>query len=160
MAGVAEVVSQTQAGNDGMIWGDSCNSRRGSMSTGGYMKLEVWKEATELFRLVNELVANNKTIDIRLKSQVIDAAQSVSADISEGYCRRTINEYLPYLSIAMGSLGEKMTRMAGLLSVRKIPHDSFEAFDECHYSVENKLIALIKSLQGKKREGSWEEEFR
>jgi four helix bundle protein len=36
----------------------------------------------------------------------IDAAHSISRNISEGYCRRSLKEYLNHLNIATGSCGE------------------------------------------------------
>jgi four helix bundle protein len=36
----------------------------------------------------------------------IDAAHSISRNISEGYCRRSLKEYLNYLNFALGSCGE------------------------------------------------------
>ena len=58
----------------------------------GYLKLEVWQRGIDLFELVFRLA---ETIsDFKLKSQFADAAQSVSANIAEGYGRRTLPEYL------------------------------------------------------------------
>lgn len=113
----------------------------------------------ELFKLVDRIVASVEKLDFRLSGQVLDAAQSVSANIAEGYCRKSINEYLYFLNVALGSLGELMTRLVGLRTISKISETSFESFDEFHYRVENKLLALIKSLQVKRHEGTWEQEF-
>jgi four helix bundle protein len=125
----------------------------------GYMKLEVWNDGIELFRLVNKMLATADRIDFKLSSQILDAAQSVAANIAEGYCRRTINEYLYFLNVSLGSLGELMTRMIGLKTIGKISEQAFESFDEFHYRVENKLLSLIKSLQAKRKDGSWDEEI-
>ncbi len=124
----------------------------------GYMKLEVQQEATVLFRNVYQLVNGINKLDLKLRSQILDAAQSISSNISEGYCRRTINEYLQFLNVALGSAGELMTRMIGLSEIDLLQQRSFDQFDVCHFSMENKLIALIRSLQIKRREGTWVEE--
>lgn len=49
----------------------------------GYMKLDVWHKAIELYRMVWRLV-NEAKLDFKLRSQIADAAQSVSANIVEG----------------------------------------------------------------------------
>ena len=124
------------------------------------MKLEVWNDAIELFGMVYQNVSGTDGIDFKPRNQIFDAAQSISANISEGYCRRTINEYLQFLNIALGSSGELMTRMIGLKKIRKISDEKFDAFDKFHYQVENKLLALIKALQTKRKDGVWEERIR
>ncbi len=126
----------------------------------GYMKLEVWNDAISPFQMVDELVSSNGKIDFKLRAQILDAAQSVSANITEGYCRRSINEYLYFLNVSLGSLGELMTRVIGPKATQKISTQAFDSFDEFHYRVENKLMALIRALQAKRKEGTWEEELR
>ena len=125
----------------------------------GYMKLEVWREAMDLFKLTFHSVNTIEEPDLKLKSQILDAAQSISSNIAEGYCRRTINEYLQFLNVALGSSGELLTRIMGLAGIGLISGESFEKFDKAHYSVENKLTALIRSLQLKRKRRDWIEEF-
>jgi four helix bundle protein len=122
------------------------------------MKLEVGNDGMKLFRLVNAILPSIEKLDFKLKAQIHEAAQSVCVNIAEGCCRRSINEYLYFLNVSLGSLGELMTRMVGLKSIGKIPLHSFDRFDEFHYRVENKLPALIRSLQVERKEGTWEEE--
>lgn len=124
------------------------------------MKLEVWNDAIELLGFVNGIVKKIDRMDLKLRSQIIDSAQSISSNIAEGYCRRTINEYLQSLNVALGSSGEVMTRMIGLKKMNLLLDGLFEEFDKLHFEVKNKLLALVKSLQAKRREGSWEEELR
>jgi len=126
----------------------------------GYMKLEVWNDAMELFALVEKILREISSLDFRLRGQILDAAQSVSSNISEGYGRKSINEYLYFLNVALGSLAELMTRMVGLRITDRVAEASFDMFDECHYKTENKLLALIKALQVKRRTGTWEAEIR
>jgi four helix bundle protein len=95
--------------------------------------------------------------DFKLKSQFADAAQSVSANIAEGYGRRSLPEYLQFLYIAKGSLAEALTRACGIWRVQLIPDADFESFDQLHYEVENKLLALIKSIESKHCAGDWKD---
>ena len=120
----------------------------------GYMKLEVWQKAMELYQLVWEIVINCK-IDYKLRSQIVDAAQSVSANIAEGYSRRSIKEYIQFLYIGLASLSETLTRSIGLKTIHQISEDEFQKIDVLHYEVENKLLRLVESLQKKKDDGTW-----
>ncbi|MGB8316879.1 MAG: four helix bundle protein, partial [Ignavibacteriaceae bacterium] len=77
------------------------------------MKLEVWNNGTELFKYCFNITRNFRNLDIRMKSQILNSAQSISSNIAEGYCRRSLNEYLHFLDISLGSAGELLTRMIG-----------------------------------------------
>lgn len=117
------------------------------------MTLEAWQRAMDLFGMAFKL--SEQTPDFKLKSQFRDATQSVSANIAEGYGRRSLAEYIQFLYIAKGSLGETLTRAIGLNSVQLISQDEFENFDKLHYEVENKLLRLIESLEAKRDTDEW-----
>ena len=119
----------------------------------GYMKLEVWQRGLELFGLAFRL--SSEVSDFKLKSQFVDAAQSVSANVAEGYGRRTLNDYIYFLYIAKGSLGEVLTRAVGLRNVKLLSAADFEQLDQLHYEVENKLLGLIEALETKRLTGHW-----
>jgi four helix bundle protein len=81
----------------------------------GYMKLIVWQKAIQLFELAWKIAFIEVKIDFKLRSQLADAVQSISANISQGYGRRSINEYIQFLYYSLGSLAETMTRAIGLI---------------------------------------------
>ncbi len=108
----------------------------------GYMKLIVWQKAMQLFELVWKTTFVEANIDFKLRSQLADAAQSISANISEGYGRRSVSEYLQFLYYALGSMAETMTRAIGLKQTQQISHERFQDFDVLHYEVENRLLRL------------------
>jgi four helix bundle protein len=120
-----------------------------------YMKLDVWQRGMDLFNLAFALCA--KVPDFKLKSQFSDSVQSVSANIAEGYGRRSRAEYLQFLYIAKGSLAEAITRASGLWRTKQISDSDFDAFDQLHYEVENKLLALITSIESKRHTNEWQD---
>jgi len=121
----------------------------------GYMKLEVWQRAMDLFEMAFRLAG--RVSDFKLKSQFADAAQSVSANIAEGYGRRSLPEYLQFLYTAKGSLAEAFTRGCGFWQVHLIVDEEFEEFDRLHYEVENRLLHLIRSLESKRGTDGWQD---
>ena len=123
----------------------------------GYMNLEVWQDSLVLLELTERLLRDAQPKDLKLQSQILNAVQSISSNIAEGYCRKTINEYLYFINVSLGSMGELMSRVAGLRVLNRITTESFEAFDSFHYRVENKLVALKKALQAKRVSGTWME---
>ena len=125
----------------------------------GYMKLDVWQKGIKLHKLVFKTVYQENKIDFKIRSQIADSVQSVSSNIAEGYCRRSIKEYLQFLYIALASLGETLTRAIGLNSTGQISPEEFESIDALHYEVENKLLKLVESIEKKKDSGTWENQI-
>src|SRR5205807_8890731 len=114
----------------------------------GYMKLIVWQKAIRLFELAWKIAFIEVKIDFKLRSQLADAVQSISANISEGYGRRSINEYIQFLYYALGSLAETMTRDIGLKQTKQISAALFHEF-------ENRLLRLIDKLEQKREDDDW-----
>jgi four helix bundle protein len=121
----------------------------------GYMKLIVWQKAIQLFELIWKILFIEAKVDFKLRSQLADAAQSVSANISEGYGRRSLNEYIQFLYYALGSMAETMTRAIGLKQTNQISDERFHDFDLLHYEVENRLLRLIDKLEQKRDDEDW-----
>ena len=63
----------------------------------GYMKLETRQRAMDLFEMAFQLASS--VSDFKLKSQFTDATQPISADIAEGYGRRSLPEYLQFFTL-------------------------------------------------------------
>jgi four helix bundle protein len=121
----------------------------------GYMNLIVWQKAMDLFELSWKVAFVEETVDFKLRSQFVDASQSVSANISEGCCRRSIKEYLQFLYTAAGSLAEALTRAIGLQRAQLISDSRFKDFNQLHYEVENRLLRLIEKLEQKRDDDDW-----
>jgi four helix bundle protein len=79
--------------------------------------------------------------------------------VAEGYCRKSIREYLNLLNIALGSCGEFHSCYESFRLADQIGSEQYEKLDTLHYRVENGLIGLIKSLQKKHKKGDWQEVF-
>ena len=121
----------------------------------GYMNLIVWQKAMDLFGLVWQLIYEEAKIDFKLRSQLADATQSTSANISEGYGRRSVNEYIQYLYVALGSSAESLTRALGLNRSEQVTDVRIRDFNLLHYEVENRLLRLIEKLEQKRDDGDW-----
>lgn len=111
----------------------------------GYRKLEVWKEAVELFTFVKNRIKTLKDLSFKSKAQIEDSALSVSSNIAEGYCRRHLKENIQFNTVALSSLGENYTQVLCLFNAEEIDEEWFNQYDKIHYSLENKLIKLNKS---------------
>ena len=72
----------------------------------GYQQLRVWQDSIEFYRQTSRVFRKFPYELKRVASQAIAASDSVHRNIAEGYCRRSIREYLNFLNIALGSLGK------------------------------------------------------
>ena len=79
----------------------------------------------------------------KVAANSIDAAHSISRNISEGYCRRSLKEYLNHLNIALGSCGEFHSCYYSFKQSYQITEEEYEQLDELHYKVENELIKRL-----------------
>ena len=125
----------------------------------GFKKLRVWQNAVSLYTLACKVFSKFPFELKKVASNAIDSAHSVSRNIAEGYCRRSIKEYLNYLNIALGSCGEFHSSYCSFHQAEQITDEEYEELDELHYRVENGLIRLVGSLQKKQRGGSWTDQF-
>jgi four helix bundle protein len=121
----------------------------------GYMTLRVWHRAIDLYKLVCRIIYTENKIDFKLRAQIADASQSVSSNISEGYSRRSIHEYIQHVYIALGSLSETLSRAIAFRAAEQISESQFQELDTLRYEVENGLWKLLESLEKKRDEGSW-----
>lgn len=125
----------------------------------GFKKLRVWNDAIELYILACKILSNFPFELKKVASNAIDSAHSISRNIAEGYCRRSLKEYLNYLNFALGSCGEFHSCCVSFRRAEQISETDYEALDEVHYRVENELIQLVKTLQKKQGSGDWEDTF-
>jgi len=127
----------------------------------GFRKLQVWREAIELYAFEKKLLERIKGISFKIRDQVLDSGFSISSNTAEGYCRKSIKEYIQFVNVALGSAGENYSQMYALLRSGEISQDTFDEFDKRHYSVETKLINLAKSLSRKMRPGQdWNSDYK
>ena len=76
-------------------------------------------------------------------------------NIAEGYCRRSIREYLNFLNIALGSLGESVSGLHAYRRAEQLDQETFEKLDGLAYKLENELLKLVESLERKREQGDW-----
>ena len=121
----------------------------------GYQKLRVWNDAVEYYRETCKVFRKFPYELKRVASQAIASSDSIHRNISEGYCRRTINDYLRFLYIALGSLGESVSGLQAYRNANQITEDEFQLLDTLAYKLENGLLKLVESLEEKRDRGEW-----
>jgi four helix bundle protein len=114
----------------------------------GYRKLIVWNDAVEYYALT---CREFRAFPFELKR----VASQHHRNIAEGYCRRSIREYLNFLNIALGSLGESVSGLSACRRADQITEAQYETLDALTYKLENGLLRLVESLERKREKGDW-----
>ena len=121
----------------------------------GFQKLRVWQDAIEYYKHTCSIFRDFPYELKRVASQAVASSDSVHRNISEGYCRRSINEYIKFLYIALGSLGESVSGLHAYRASEQITEKEFQKLDSIAYKLENGLIKLIGSIEQKRDQGEW-----
>jgi four helix bundle protein len=121
----------------------------------GYQQLRVWEDAVEYYRLSCTVFRKLPYELRRVASQAIASADSVHRNIAEGYCRRSIREYLQFLNVALGSLGESVSGLQAYRVAGQMTESDFALLNDLAYKLENGLLKLVESLERKKMTGDW-----
>jgi four helix bundle protein len=122
-----------------------------------YQQLFVWQDAIELYGLSCSAVRGWPFEHKKLASQAITSSDSVHRNIAEGYCRRSVKEYLQNLNIALDSLGETLSGFIAYSSNDQITKSEFEQIDSLVFRLENRLLKLVEALERKRDAGDWTE---
>ena len=121
----------------------------------GYQQFRAWQDAIQLYV---ETCRVYRPLDFELRrvaSQAIASADSVHRNIAEGYCRRSVREYIQHLYIALGSLGESVSGQIACHTAAQISPADFETLDALAFKLENGLLRLVESLEAKAERGDW-----
>ncbi|MBU1121708.1 MAG: four helix bundle protein [Candidatus Omnitrophica bacterium] len=114
----------------------------------GFKKLIVWKKAYELALEVYKITRDYpRSEQYGLVSQLRRAAISVVANIAEGYERQYRKEYIQFLMIAKGSLGEVETYFLFSKDLGYINIEIYKMINDRRQEVGRLLKGLIKSLK-------------
>ena len=121
----------------------------------GYQKLRVWNDAIDYYVQTYSVFRGFSYEIKRVASQAIASSDSVHRNIAEGYCRKSIREYLNFLNIALGSLGESVSGLHASWKAKQITEEEFQKLDTLAYKLENGLLKLVESLELKREKGEW-----
>ena len=142
----------TERSGDGEYWMMERKNR-----SRGYQQLRVWQDAVTLYLETCRLFKPPAFEMKRVAGQAIASADSIHRNIAEGYCRRSIREYIQHLYIAVSSLGESVSGYHAYLKADQLSEENFEMLDRQAFKVENGLLRLIESLERKRDSYAWAE---
>ena len=121
----------------------------------GYQQLRVWQDAIDFYVSCSRVFRTWPYDLRRVASQEIASADSVHRNIAEGYCRRSIREYMQFLNFALGSLGESVSGLIAYHKAGQLQPADFDSLNALAFKLENGLLKLVESLERKEMAGDW-----
>jgi len=125
----------------------------------GYMKLIVWQDARELYKITWRIYKHFPFELSKVAANQISSVDSIHRNIAEGYCRKSISEYLNFLNFSQSSLGESVSGTNTYYYSDQINKTDYEEWDSLAYKLENGIKKLIESLEIKKYDGTWKDSY-
>jgi len=114
--------------------------------------LEIWKLSLKITKEIYDLTAKKDfSKDFNLKDQIRKAIISVSSNIVEGFEKNNNNEFIRFLKIAKGSVGEVRNQLYIALAVGYITKKEFEKINEKLKNLANQIGAFIAYLEKKRK---------
>jgi four helix bundle protein len=116
--------------------------------------LEIWQLARALnIKLIPYLTILEQSRNFELKRQLDDSSGSVMDNIAEGFEREGNREFIQFLAIAKGSLGEARSQLFRLLDRNLIESQEFNNLQEEGKLLAGKIGSLMSYLRNSELKG-------
>ncbi len=110
--------------------------------------LNIWKLSLKITKLIYDISADKYFIkDFGLKDQIRRAAVSISSNIVEGFEKNNNNEFIRYLKIAKGSIGEVRNQLFISKEVNYISVIEFNNINKLLLDLANQTGSFISYLE-------------
>lgn len=116
-----------------------------------FRDLLVWQKSMSF---VTEIYKASKSFpneeNFGLTSQIRRSAVSIPSNISEGYGREGVGDYLRFLNIAMASLFELQTQIEIAYNLEYLSEIIFKNLYELSREIERMLSSFIRTIKSKR----------
>jgi len=114
--------------------------------------LGIWKLSLKITRDIYDLAAKKEfTRDFCLRDQIKRAIISVSSNIVEGFEKNNNNEFIRFLKISKGSVGETRNQLYVALNVGYISKEDFIKTNKELEELASQIGGFIKYLDTKRQ---------
>lgn len=121
-----------------------------------FEELPIWKLALKLTKEIYDFTSQPRfSKDFSLRDQIRRAIISVSSNIVEGFEKNNNNEFIRFLKIAKGSVGETRNQFFIALSVSYISQTQFEKTNKELEDLAGQIGGLIIYLEKCRLEGKF-----
>jgi four helix bundle protein len=117
-----------------------------------FEELEIWKLSLKITKEIYDLTTKKEfSRDFRLRDQIRGAIISVSSNIVEGFEKNNNNEFIRFLKISKGSVGEVKNQLYIALAVGYITKEEFKKVNDDLEDLAAQIGGFIVYLERKKK---------
>jgi four helix bundle protein len=109
----------------------------------------VWQNIDKLDILVQKILKKIPRYEMKTRSQIDNASDSIGANFVEGYYSGSLREYLKFLRYSKRSLGELRERVRRVKRKGYIVNGLYDEFDDCAIKTMYLIDRLMRSLENK-----------
>jgi len=114
--------------------------------------LGIWKLSLKITKTIYDITASPKfSKDFGLRDQIRRAIISVSSNIVEGFEKNNNNEFIRFLKIAKGSIGEVKNQLYIAFAVSYIISKEFESIKDNLENLAKQIGGFIVYLEKKRK---------
>lgn len=122
------------------------------MKINNFEELQIWKDSIQQAKEIYSLTSNVKfSKDFSLRDQIRRAIVSVSSNIVEGFERSNNNEFIRFLKIAKGSLGEVRSQLYLATVLNYVGNRQQDALDKKLMELSTQIGKFISYLETKRK---------
>jgi len=120
-----------------------------NMSIRSLEEFKAWQKSRKLCQDIYLLILSNpKITDLALKNQINRSSGSVMDNLAEGLGRKTNNEFIQFLTIALGSLYEVQSQLYRAVDRQYVRATNYEELVIQSEEISRMIVALIHKLKG------------
>src|SRR3989339_1490780 len=124
------------------------------MKINRFEELNIWKISLVITRDVYDLTSKKDfSRDFGLRDQLRRSIISISSNIVEGFEKNNNNEFIRFLKISKGSVGEVRSQIYISFEIKRITQNEFDYINEALISLSNKIRSLINYLENQRKQG-------
>jgi len=114
--------------------------------------LEIWKLSLKITKEIYDLTSKKEfSKDFKLRDQIRGAIISVSSNIVEGFEKNNNNEFIRFLKMAKGSVGEVRNQLYIALTVSYVTDQEFQKINKELEDLANQIGGFIVYLEKKRK---------
>lgn len=116
-----------------------------------FEELPIWKLSLKITKIIYDFTAYEKfSRDFSLRDQIRRAIISVSSNVVEGFEKNNNNEFIRFLRIAKGSVGEVRNQLYIALAVSYITSQEFQRLNQELEELGKQIGGFINYLDKKR----------